>query len=166
MKFFFPTSTTAAAIVSLAIPVCLSAQDALQHPNPKHHHYKVVEMGTFGGPTSSIDATGHPPFSMFNKILTRSGAMLAGADTPIADPDEFAGPWVNYAFRWEDGVQSNLGVLPERPRVDPRRPAITALGQRLHSGSPITAWSRGSLAQRGRSADELSRVVGRPVDGS
>ena len=48
--------------------------------------------------------------------------MLAGADTPIADPDEFAGPWVNYAFRWEDGVQSNLGVLPQRPRVGAQAP--------------------------------------------
>src|SRR3954452_14856977 len=118
MKFFFSTSTTAAAVVSLAIPVCLSAQDAAQHDHAKHHRYKVVVMGTFGGPTSRIDATGHPPFSLFNKILTRSGAMLAGAHTPIPDPDEFAGgPWVNYAFRWENGVQSNLGVLPQRPRV-------------------------------------------------
>ena len=122
MKFAISTSTTAAAFLSLAIPVCLSAQDAVQHHNPKHHHYKVVEMGTFGGPTSSIYATGAPPKFIFNKILTRSGAMLAGADTPIADPDEFAGPWVNYAFRWEDGIQSNLGVLPQRPRAGAQAP--------------------------------------------
>ena len=61
MKSVISMSTTAAAFVSLAIPVWLSAQDAAQHDHPKHHHYKVVEMGTFGGPTSSIDATGASP---------------------------------------------------------------------------------------------------------
>jgi probable HAF family extracellular repeat protein len=125
MKSVVSTSTTAAALMlALAIPVWLRAQDAAQHHSPMHHHYKVVEMATFGGPTSSIDATGNPPNSLFNKILTRRGAMLAGADTPIPDPDEFAGPWVNYAFRWEDGVQSNLGVLPQNPKVGAQAPCF------------------------------------------
>jgi hypothetical protein len=81
-------------------------------------------MGTFGWPTSSIDATCNPPHSMFNKILTRGGAMLAGGDTPILDPDEFAGPFVNYAFRWEDGVQTNLGVLVEYGMVGAHAPCF------------------------------------------
>jgi probable HAF family extracellular repeat protein len=125
MKSLRSARTTAAALISvLAIPVWLGAQDGAQHHSPKHHHYKLVEMGTFGGPTSSIDATGVPPSSMFNQILTRRGAMLAGADTPIPDPDEFAGPFVNYAFRWKNGVQSNLGVLPEHARVGAQAPCF------------------------------------------
>jgi probable HAF family extracellular repeat protein len=125
MKSLASTCTIAAAVIlPLAIPVWLGAQEAAQHHGSQHHHYKVVEMGTFGGPTSSIDATGHPPNSMFNQILTRAGAMLAGADTPIPDPDEFAGPFVNYAFRWEHGVQTNLGVLPEHPRVGAQVPCF------------------------------------------
>jgi probable HAF family extracellular repeat protein len=125
MKSVLSALTMAIALVSaLAIPVALGAQDAAQHHRPKHHHYRVVVMETFGGPTSSIDATGGPPYSLFNKILTRSGAMLAGADTPVPDPDEFAGPFVNYAFRWDDGVQTNLGVLPQNPRVGAQRPCF------------------------------------------
>jgi probable HAF family extracellular repeat protein len=125
MKSAISTSTTAAALISLAIPAWAGAQDAVQHHRPEHHHYKVVEMGTFGGPTSSIDAPGHPPIFFFNQILTRSGAMLAGADTPTPDPDEFAGPWVNYAFRWDDGVQANLGVLPQSPKLGAQAPCYT-----------------------------------------
>ena len=125
MKSVTSTCTIAAVCISaLMTPVWLSAQDAGQNHEARHHHYKVIEMGTFGGPASSIDATGDPPNSFFNKVLTRSGAMLGGADTPIPDPDEFAGPFVNYAFRWANGVQSNLGVLPQNPALGVQAPCF------------------------------------------
>lgn len=90
----------------------------------KHHHYKLFQMGTFGGPTSGIYQSGHPPFLWFNKIITRAGAVLGGGDTTIPDPYGFAGPVVSYAFRWQDGVQTNLGVLPENPTIGTQLPCF------------------------------------------
>jgi hypothetical protein len=98
--------------------------DVPQNLNPKHHHYKLFQMGTFGGPMSSIDRPGGPPAIPFNRIITRAGAVLGSGDTTIPDPYGFDGPLVNYAFRWQDGVQTNLGVLPENPIVGAQTPCF------------------------------------------
>jgi hypothetical protein len=37
--------------VALAIPVRLAAQGS-QNQKLKHHHYQLIDMGTFGGPNS------------------------------------------------------------------------------------------------------------------
>ena len=37
---------------ALAVPLQLAAQES-HDQKPKHHHYKVVDMGTFGGPASN-----------------------------------------------------------------------------------------------------------------
>jgi probable HAF family extracellular repeat protein len=92
--------------------------------NHRHHHYKLIEMGTFGGPTSSLDTPGSPPRYPFNRIITNAGALLGSGDTPIPDPFGFAGGLVNYAFRWQDGVQTNLGVLPQNPTVGAQKPCF------------------------------------------
>jgi len=98
--------------------------DGPREHNPKHHHYKLFQMGTFGGPTSSIDRPGGPPSVPFNRIITRAGAVLGSGDTLIPDPFGFAGPLVNYAFSWQDGVQTNLGVLPKNPSVGAQTPCF------------------------------------------
>jgi len=54
MKFrtlIFVTVLTTAAL--LAIPVPLAAQ-AKKKASPQHHHYKVFDLGTFGGPNSYV----------------------------------------------------------------------------------------------------------------
>jgi hypothetical protein len=108
---------------ALALPVQLGAQN--HHARKyKHHHYKVVQMGTFGGPTSSIDHPGTPPSVPFNKIINGSGAVLGSGDTLIPDPNCFDGCMVNYAFRWQNGVQTNLGVLPQNPALGPQTPCF------------------------------------------
>src|ERR1017187_1311173 len=45
--------------VALAIPVGIAAQDnPSQSPKPKHQKYKLIDMGTFGGPASYIEVNG------------------------------------------------------------------------------------------------------------
>jgi probable HAF family extracellular repeat protein len=125
MKSLRLTCIIAMTLFALAIPAAVSAQNrtAQQH-GAKHHHYKVVQMGTFGGPTSSIDRPGNPPYIPFNKIINNSGAVLGSGDTLIPDPSCYDGCLVNYAFRWQNGVQTNLGVLPQNPALGPQTPCF------------------------------------------
>jgi hypothetical protein len=41
---------------ALALPLRLAAQDKQDHNN-MHHHYKLIDMGTFGGPASFVGET-------------------------------------------------------------------------------------------------------------
>jgi len=110
---------------ALAMPLVSSAQNtSTQNLNTHHHHYKVIQMGTFGGPTSTLDTPGGPPFIPFNRVINSAGAVLGSGDTPIPDPFCFDGCQVNYAFRFQDGIQTNLGVLPQNPTMGPQTPCF------------------------------------------
>ncbi|HEV2298864.1 MAG TPA: hypothetical protein VGR72_10140 [Candidatus Acidoferrales bacterium] len=110
---------------AMAMPPISPAQNTSQQNQPaQHHHYKLIQMGTFGGPTSSIDRPGGPPFVPFNRIINPAGAVLGSGDTPIPDPFCFDGCQVNYAFRFQGGVQTNLGVLPRNPTVGAQTPCF------------------------------------------
>src|SRR5271157_440290 len=113
------------AAVTLAMPLRSSAQEkSPEKAAAKHHHYKVIPMGTFGGANSGIDVPGNPPNFPFNKVITQSGEVLGTADTTIPDPYCFASCAVNYAFLWKYGVQTNLGVLPQSPVIGPQTPCF------------------------------------------
>jgi hypothetical protein len=58
---FLMCFTAIALFAALAIPVGLAAQNNQEHNNNnKHHRYKVIDLGTFGGPTGYLcnDPTG------------------------------------------------------------------------------------------------------------
>jgi len=94
-------------LVALAIPVSLAAQE---HPT-KHDHYKLIDMGTFGGPASYILVNGYG-----NSILNNPGVLTGWAATSTPDPyaPNCFDPdcYVSHAFQWKDGVKTDLGVLP------------------------------------------------------
>ena len=109
MKFWTWSSVIAATVIAvLAGPVHVAAQ---RH-GAKHHQYKVVDLGTFGGPFSTV--TG------FSHSLTPSGSVVGGADTPDGNPNPgcynpvLGGTDcnVNHAFRWRHGTLTDLGALP------------------------------------------------------
>ena len=89
----------------LTMPLGLAAQQA-----PKHHMYKVIDVGTFGGPNSVFSAAIHG--------LNSQGVLIGGAETPATNPDPGCftvfGPdcSVVHAFRSQNGVTTDLGVLP------------------------------------------------------
>src|SRR5689334_10906121 len=43
-----------AFITLLAIPAQLAAQSKQGHKNASHHHYQLIDLGTFGGPLSGV----------------------------------------------------------------------------------------------------------------
>jgi probable HAF family extracellular repeat protein len=94
----------------VSAPALASAQPAAGHRAPR---YRLVDVGTFGGPQDFINLPGVP--------LTANGAVLGTADTTIADSDfpnfnpfvvGVADPVLAHAFAWKDGRLSDLGALP------------------------------------------------------
>src|ERR1700676_2776877 len=86
--------------------------DGPQNHKPKHHHYKLVQIPTFGGPgTYFFDSTNNIA------VLNPRGVVSGGsADTLAPDPYSPAYWWSNgnitHAFRWQNGSLTNLGSLP------------------------------------------------------
>ena len=117
------TSTCIAAIAvfaALAVPVPLAAQDK---KNNQHHHYRLIDLGTFGGPQSWVLGG----FELGGgAILNNGGAVVGAADTPDSNPNypncSFASISCNlfgipdrfaeHAFQFGKGVLTDLGVLP------------------------------------------------------
>lgn len=96
-------------LCTLAVPMGLAAQDA---HTTKHHHYKLIDIGTFGGPTAygSINGFGA-------QIINNSGVVSSFADTAMADPNtpNFCfNPdcFLSHAFHWQDGALKDIGALP------------------------------------------------------
>jgi uncharacterized membrane protein len=91
-------------LAGMASPVQLAAQ---QHPR-----FKLIDLGTLGGPHSygSVNGDGF-------QLLNNSGVVASYAD--LAAPDPNAGFFCYaldcfqiHAFRWKDGVMTDLGALP------------------------------------------------------
>ena len=100
--------TTVSLFAALAMPVCMAGQDnSSQDHKPKHHTYKLTEIGTFGGPSSSVAGPGV-------KLVNDRGTGIGGADTPTSDsPDCFFGDcFIQHGFTWQNGVITDVGALP------------------------------------------------------
>src|SRR5258708_5871312 len=83
------------------------------HPH-KHHHYRLVDVGTFGGPASDLNTGNDGGFSV--NIVSNQGALAGWADTATPDPYPsycFYDCYVTHAFRWQDGVMTDLGALAD-----------------------------------------------------
>jgi probable HAF family extracellular repeat protein len=80
---------------------------AAQGPPTKHHRYMLVDMGTLGGPESSVSGP-------CCQIVNNSGTFVAQADTSIPHPypDANGNPFVQHAIKWQGGVVTDLGALP------------------------------------------------------
>src|SRR5277367_3693837 len=102
--------TTAVSVcVTLAIPVSIAAQDnEAEHHRPRHHTYKLIDLGTFGGPNSFVNGPLVPNIS-------GSGTYAGQAETSIPDPyAPYCGQdcLVSHAEKWRNGVVTDLGTLP------------------------------------------------------
>lgn len=98
------------AAALLVIPAA-TLQLVAQEQNTKHHHYKLIDLGTFGGPISGLSN----PFPQEDGLLNNRGAVVGIADTTTPDPyapNCITDCFVAHAFRWEDGVMTDLGAQP------------------------------------------------------
>jgi probable HAF family extracellular repeat protein len=103
-RYLLPVGAMVGLLVTSAIPVHAAP--------PPHHHYKLVVIGTFGGPNSLS-------FCGFDICLTNRGAVVGQADTTIPDPNfanfnPYVGqnPFLQHAFKWQNGTLTDLGALP------------------------------------------------------
>jgi probable HAF family extracellular repeat protein len=99
---------------ALALPLRLAAQDKQDH-NHRHHHYRLIDIGTFGGPNNGL------PFGL---DLNNQGTVAGCADTSTSNPkypnfNPFLGtpwalpdPFISHAFRWQNGTLTDSGALP------------------------------------------------------
>lgn len=92
----------------------IAAEMAAVQSSVQHHHYKLIDLGTFGGAASYINEGGaEGVFS--NAIGDDQGAFTGWADTSTADPSPgwcFNGDCrVSHAFQWQNGAKKDLGAL-------------------------------------------------------
>ena len=106
MNFIFRNPlVTFVLFTLLGFPVELAAQETQDHHQHRHHHYQLIEIGTFGGPQSYV-FDGYGFFAP--KVLNDHGRLAGAADT--SEPDPFPNVCFNldcfvaHAFRMERAV--------------------------------------------------------------
>jgi hypothetical protein len=66
---------------AMTISTHLSAQDSEgEHHKPKHHQYKLIDLGTLGGPDSGLSGPQQ-------RVLNSRGKFVAFANTGAANPN-------------------------------------------------------------------------------
>jgi probable HAF family extracellular repeat protein len=77
----------------------------------KHHHYKLIDVGTLGGSASGLFDS--------QKDLTSNGTLVGWADTAVPNPDPNCFNFnfspdcmIQHGFQFKDGVMTDLGALP------------------------------------------------------
>jgi probable HAF family extracellular repeat protein len=129
-------------LASLALPGRLAAQDKQDH-NRRNHHYKFIDLGTFGGPTS---------INQIGAALNNEGTVIGIADTNNPDPfypnfnplfEEAADPYIFRAFESNNGEFVALDSLPGGYSAFPSGISKNGLiaGQAINGAlDPITGW--------------------------
>lgn len=170
------TCIVAAAFLALTIAVQLSAQENKDHQN-EHHKYKVVDLGTLGGPASFIP-------NPWSEDANRRGAVIAEADTLTLDPYSphcfQASCLVNHGFKWHDDVRTDLGALPganssfpawinerggvagfsENGQIDPLTGFPEVVGVLWKDGRIIQLGTFGGNASYGNSINNRGQIAG------
>src|SRR5262245_57035411 len=103
----------AATLFAVLVPsLPLAAQGLAQQDTKQHPRYRLVDLGTLGGPHSygSVNGDGF-------QLLNNAGVVASFADLSTADPSAEFGCYVADCFQahaaeWKDGVISDLGALP------------------------------------------------------
>jgi probable HAF family extracellular repeat protein len=98
---------------ALAFPAVSSAQNAQAPAKPQHHHYKLIDLGTFGGPNTGVN------IEPSQNVINNAGTVAGYSDTSMLTPEPACySPNLNpdcliiHAFAWRGGNIKDLGTLP------------------------------------------------------
>ena len=102
---------------ALSLTVPLAAQE--QKEAKKHHRYRFVDVGTFGGPVNYLENDFTGAGVGISGVLNNRGTVAGAADTSTPDPNFGHGsgffppdPLIMHAFQRQKGVLTDLGALP------------------------------------------------------
>jgi probable HAF family extracellular repeat protein len=125
-------------LFAVAIPARASAQE--HQEGNKHHRYRLVDVGTFGGPESFVFGVGFPPaLSSHGTAVGAAATIVPTSIPPFTSPLSICGgidgtlPFVFHAFSWKDGEVSDLGALP--PTADNCSSAVSVNARGEIAGS-------------------------------
>jgi probable HAF family extracellular repeat protein len=86
----------------------LAGGSAVQGQKAGHHHYKLIDVGTFEGTFSGLVSS--------SSILNNDGALVGISNTANVDPFSpnlcFFDCFIDVAFVWHEGTLSELGPIP------------------------------------------------------
>ena len=88
------------AVIAMFAASALPSRVAAQHTQ-----YKLIDMGTLGGPASYLTDPGNGPSFL---VLNDAGVLVGRSDTSTFDP--VIGDFRAHAFRWQKGILTDLGV--------------------------------------------------------
>jgi hypothetical protein len=72
-------------LATIALTIGLAAQDnPSQNNDHRHHRYKFIDIGTFGGPTSGVPTSFVNEIG--NRVISDEGTVGGVSDTAEADP--------------------------------------------------------------------------------
>ena len=112
MKYRIAICSAALALITvLAVSGTLTAQQA----KAQHHHYKLIDMGTLGGPNSIVNEVFYEidNGTAGARMISDQGVVAGQADTSTPDPlCYFDDCFYPNTFQWQDGMLTDLGALP------------------------------------------------------
>jgi len=102
--------------ILIPINVVLLAALAPLQLSAQHPHYKLIDLGTFGGSTSVIAPTIDGGPENPGRGLTGNGVIVGAAETDLVDafaPNFCSNPdcLASHASRWQNGALTDLGTL-------------------------------------------------------
>ena len=177
-------------VVTILTVLATSTSLAAQEEHPKHHHYKLIDLGTLGGPQSA-EATENQTFTApATRMINTRGMVTGAAQLNVPDPYSpyclISGCMLVHSFLWRDGEITDLGALPgvndTFPNwVNDRGEVVGASfnGVDPASGAPLLdaiLWKNGSVIDLGgipagnqsiaNSINDRGEVVGAGVNGT